>query len=71
MKKDSKKFRSRLGGYNKKDVNEYIASENQRFMQFREDSQRVINDCEERISSLERLFTPCSGDGIECISHPF
>lgn len=53
MEKESRKFRSKFGGYNKKDVNEYIAAENSNFMQMRDEMQNLLDDCEERIHRLE------------------
>lgn len=45
-------FRSKMGGYNKEDVNNYISSENQRFKRAESDFQRTLS---ERNSELSRL----------------
>lgn len=45
-------FRKKMGGYNKEDVNNYITSENQRFMRAEADFQKALS---ERDSELERV----------------
>ncbi len=45
-------FRKKMGGYNKEDVNNYITSENQRFMRAEADFKKALN---ERDAELERI----------------
>ena len=44
MASDKKLFRGRFGGYNKKDVNKYIAEENKRFVKERDDMQKALEE---------------------------
>ena len=52
MSSENKAFRSKFGGYNKKDVNNYIAEENKRFVKIREDLQKELEESEKRENSL-------------------
>ena len=52
MDPEKKKFRGKFGGYNKKDVNNYIAEENKRFTNEREEMKKALDDSEALSASL-------------------
>ena len=45
-------FRKKMGGYNKEDVNNYITSENQRFMRAETDFQKSLAERDEEIERI-------------------
>lgn len=45
-------FRKKMGGYNKEDVNNYITSENQRFMRAEADFQKSLAERDEEIERI-------------------
>jgi len=45
-------FRKKMGGYNKEDVNNYITSENQRFMRAEADFHKTLSERDEEIERL-------------------
>ena len=53
MDSSKKLFRKRFGGYNKKDVNNYIAEENKRFAAASDDMQREIDERDSYILKIE------------------
>ena len=53
MEKDNVAFRKRFGGYNKKDVNKYIISENEKFIREKEDLRAELVEAKNTASYLE------------------
>lgn len=52
MSSEKKAFRGKFGGYNKKDVNNYIAEENKRFTKMRDEMQKALEESEKHLNTL-------------------